>query len=249
MTERMAMMGQEQAFGNNAAPLNGVITGRPMFASVDVQLGQGEEMIADAGAMLWMDASMQVTTEMRGGCFQAIGRECAGESCCINTFAGPGKVGLGFDLPGDMLPFAVAPGAGWILSKGAFIGGTNNITVSARFAGCFACLCSGEGPFLTKITCEEGLGMFYAGGYGAITRHDIPAGQQFFVDNGLFFASNDKTKINIGIVGGAKGMCCSGEGVVMKFWGPTSIYTQSRDESIFDPAKKYGQSNDPNDRG
>ena len=40
-----------------------------------------------------------------------------------------------------------------------------------------------------------------------------------FVDNGLFFACHEKTKIKIGTIGGMKAFCCSGEGFVMKFYG------------------------------
>jgi uncharacterized protein (AIM24 family) len=118
----------------------------------------------------------------------------------------------------------------------SFICGTSNLNVSARFAGCCACLFSDEGPFLTKVTCENNApGIFYAGGFGAIKRHDLHAGQVLFVDNGMFFAAEQKTKIEIGMVGGVKATCCSGEGLVMKFYGPCTIFTQSRDPSLFDP--------------
>ena len=36
-------------------PLNGFISGRPMFASVDVYLAPGQKVLADGGAMTWMD--------------------------------------------------------------------------------------------------------------------------------------------------------------------------------------------------
>ena len=109
-----------------------------------------------------------------------------------------------------MLPFAVNPNFGWILSRGSFICGSANINVSSlslspllpllsctslfcsridfffsflvsflltcwllkqvssRFAGCGAACCSGEGPFLTRVTCKQGDGIFYAGGFGSI---------------------------------------------------------------------------------
>jgi len=227
----------------NDALLKGVVSGRPMFGSVDVYLTGGQEVVADGGTLLWMDSSLQMSTGMSGGgCCSGCARECAGESCCLNTYKGDGKVGFGMTLPGDIMTFAVTPDSGWILSKGAFIAGTNNIKISARFAGCCACLFSGEGPFLTRVTTKDPYGMFYAGGYGAVTRHDIPTGQMFLVDNGLFFAANDKQKIAVTFFGGMHGWwsgCkaanCSGEGLVMRFWGPCVIFTQSRDPAIFDP--------------
>jgi len=220
--------------------LCGVVSGRPMFASVDVQLESKQKVVADAGSLLWMDGNIQMETNIFGGCCSGIGRECAGESCCLNTYSAPdggsGKVGLGFTLPGDMMSFGVTPGGGWILSRGAFVAGTPNIKISAKFIGCCACLFSGEGPFLTHVSSlNTSNGMFFAGGFGSIVRHDIPPNQVFFVDNGLFFAAHEKTKIAITPLGGLKTCCCSGEGLVMKFVGPCVIFTQSRDPSIFKP--------------
>lgn len=221
--------------GQERPILKSVVSGRPMFASVDIELDNGEKVVGDAGAMTWMDENIQIETEMKDGLGASLCRVLANESCCLNTFTGPGRVGFSFDLPGDMVAFAVNPDYGWILSKGAFICGSPNIKVSGRFAGCCACCLSGEGPFLTRVTSANGPGVFYGGGFGSITRHDIPPGQVFFVDNGLFFAANDKTKIQIGLVGGVKATCCSGEGLVMKFYGPCTIFTQSRDPSLFLP--------------
>jgi uncharacterized protein (TIGR00266 family) len=215
--------------------LRGIVSGRPMFASVDVDIASPQKVVADAGSLLWMDGELQMETNMFGGCCQGLGRECAGESCCMNTYSGTGKIGFGFPLPGDMMSFGVVPGGGWILSRGSFVAGTSNINISAKFIGCCACLFAGEGPFLTHVYSKTGNGMFFAGGFGSIVRHDIPAGQIFYVDNGLFFAAHEKTKIRITPLGGIKTFCCSGEGLVMKFVGPCVIFTQSRDPTIFKP--------------
>jgi len=84
--------------------------------------------------------------------------------------------------------------------------------------------------FLTKVYITEGnSGMFYAGGYGAITRHEIPAGKTLFLDRGLFFAANDKTEFSLGCPGGCWGCYFGGEGLVMKFAGPRVIFSQNRD--------------------
>jgi len=224
--------------------LRGIVSGRPMFASVDVDLQEGQQVLADGGSLLWMDGGMPMETECVGGLLNSIGRCCAGESCCLNRYTGPGKISLGFSLPGDMMCFAVGPGAGWILSKGAFVAGSNNITITARFAGLCACIFSGEGPFLTHITCKDGQGMFYAGGFGSIRRHDIAAGQVFIVDHGLFFAAHEATRLSVAPIGGLKTTCCSGEGIVMRFNGPCTIFTQSRDPSLFNPIPEAAQVGD-----
>jgi uncharacterized protein (TIGR00266 family) len=225
------------------------VKGRPAFAFVDLFLKPGQNVIADAGAMLWMDGGVPIETGCFGGCCASCMRTLAGESCCFNKFSHPGResagdspvrVSFGFDLPGDMLPFGVQENKGWVLTRKAFVVGTENVVVSARFAGCMACCFSGEGPFLTKVTVSRGEGMFFAGSYGALERHEIDVGKVFFVDTGLFFAAKQDVKIGIGLAGGIKTCCCGGEGFVMKFNGPAVIYTKSRDPSIFDEGPNAG---------
>jgi len=232
--------------------LRGVINDRPAFAHVDIDLQAGQKIMADGGAMIWMDGKIPINTTC-GGCYAACWRTCAGESCCQNTFTGPGRVAFSFKLPGDMLPFGVAPGAGWILSSGAFVAGTMNCSVSSRWSSCTACICGGESPFITKITSNDGQNaMFYAGGYGAITRHEIPEGKTFCLDNGLFFAANENINFELGLPGGPIGWCYGGEGWVLKFRGPCVVYSQNRDPAIWRkilrprPKKNKKQNGAPN---
>jgi len=224
-------------------PLQGKVSGGPMFGSVSVYLRADESVIADAGTLLWMDADLQMSTEIFGSCCQGCARRCSGESCCMNRYTGPqgGLVAFSFPLPGDLVPFAVTADYGWIVNQGGFVAGTENLKVSARFVGCCAaCACEDqeEGLFMTKVTLKkdaESTGLFYAGGYGAIHRNDIGEGKVFYVDNGYFFAGKHTQKIRIAIVGGIKSFCAGGEGMVMKFTGPCTIFTQNRNPSIFKP--------------
>lgn len=223
--------------------LKGVVSGRPMFGSVDIDLNANQTVVGDGGTLLWMQQGMKMETEIFNGCMAGCGRACAGESCCMNKYTAlqPSKIGFGFPMPGDMMGFAVVPGGGWVLAQGAFIAGTENLHISGRFAGCCATAFAGTGAFLTHVTVKEGSGMFYAGNFGAITRHDIGPGQVFLVDDGLFFAAHESTHIGIQLLGGLKTALCSGEGFVMRFVGPASIFTQNRDPKIFKRAQQQNQ--------
>jgi len=140
------------------------------------------------------------------------------------------------DLPGDMLPFGVLPGPGngWVVAAGSYVCGAANLRVTARFAGCGPCICGEVKPWLCKVTLQgEGSGMFWAGGYGALTRHDIPAGKTMLLDNGLFFAANELINIGLGLPGGCISCFCGREGIVMKFTGPCVIYSQNRSPAIW----------------
>jgi len=196
--------------------------------------------------MIWMDGHVKVDTKCND-CCDGCWRQCAGESCCVNYYTGPaggGAVTFALDLPGDMLPFGVLPrpGNGWVVAAGAYVCGSDNLSVSARFAGCQAWCCGDTKPWLCKVTLnqedkdgkqETRPGMFWAGGYGALTRHDVPAGKSLFLDNGLFFAANELVDIGLGLPGGCISCCFGGEGVVMQFKGPAVVYSQNRSPAIW----------------
>jgi len=221
--------------------LNGFFAGKPMFASVDVYLDESRpKVVADAGSLLWMDSGIEMQTGIVGSCCDGYWRSLAGESCCQNTYTGTGKVGLGFVLPGDMVHFLVTKGKdnGWMLSPGAFICGSPNTQVTAKWGGC----CAGQmedAAFLTVVRVkegEEGPGSFFAGGYGGINRHIIEAGNSLIIDNGLFFATSSKGRLRVTWFGSSLTSCAfGGEQLGMIFQGPAVVYTQNRDPSIFKP--------------
>jgi len=154
----------QQAFSDPSMLLNVSIENRPSFAHAKVFLAEGQEVLADWGSLLWMDGAMRMETWCHGGLWKAWWRVCAQEHCCQNKYtAAPGgsEIAFGDDLPGDILPFAVTPGNGWILSHGAFLCGTTNIRVDARFAGCLTCCFGGEGPFFSRITVDDKAGLFF----------------------------------------------------------------------------------------
>jgi len=226
----------QQSFSDPSTLLNVSIENRPSFAHAKVFLAEGQEVLADWGSLLWMDGAMRMETWCHGGLWKAWWRVCAQEHCCQNKYtAAPGgsEIAFGDDLPGDILPFAVTPGNGWILSHGAFLCGTTNIRVDARFAGCLTCCFGGEGPFFSRVTVDDKAGLFFAGGYGQIQRNEVPEGKTLLVHAGMFFASNEKMNIGVGWPGGCCSFLFSGEGWVMKFQGPCVVYTQNRDPDYF----------------
>jgi uncharacterized protein (AIM24 family) len=233
---------------NNGVDINNLmiyqLKGKPAFGYVDIHMKAGQRVVADAKSLLWLHSQIEEpTTEIYGSLLQGCARSCSGEHCCMNTYtskADNALLSLSFDLPGDTLSFMCTPGNGWILTRGAFIAGNDTLDVTARFSGVCACLLSDEGPFLTRVKCSEGqdAGVFIAGGYGALVRHDIPAGKVLFVSRGLFFAAHESTKFKIGLAGGLKNLCCTGGGaIVMKFYGPSVVYTQSRNPADWNPYK------------
>lgn len=245
--------GQKGEVAGNNNDINNVllyeIKGKPAFAYADIHLKPSQRIVTDANHMLWMNRSIDSpTTECYGGCGDAIWRSCAEESCCFNTYTnnsqGNQKISVGYNDPGDILAFGVAEGSGWIMSQGVFIAGTDNLDIRGKCAGCcgLGTAIGDEGFILTHVrmnkNAETPTGVFLAGGYGAIVRHDIPPQQVLFISRGLFFAAHEDTKIQIGIAGGLKNACCSGAAIVMKFYGPATVYSQSRNPESWNPAKR-----------
>jgi len=229
-----------------AQHLIGLITGRPMFGSVDVEVAQDQKIVTNGRTLLWMDGHIPMQTEMYNDLWAAAGRKCAGDACCLNIYNGPGKIGFGFELPGDLMSFTVVQGGGWVTSHRSFICGTSNLRIGGKFVGCCAMCFAGEGLFLTQITIDKehdvykgNYGMFYAGGFGAITRHDIGPGQVFMVSHGHFFAAHESTKLNMGTIGNWMTCMCTENGIVMKFYGPCVVFTQNRDPTMFDKASNH----------
>lgn len=206
------------------------VVGRPSYATVEVKLQDGQEINAESGAMAYMDGTVDMETSSQGGMIGGLKRKLTGESFWVNTFKGPGMVALATNMPGDIIAMDVSasPSGGWIMTKDAFIGGTTNVKVSSKWGG-FKSMFGGEGAFLTHVSSEEGDGLFFAGGYGHIKKHEIPQGKEFVVDNGLFFATQESTKFKTSKVGGKKSFILGGEGLVMRFFGPCTVFTQSRD--------------------
>ena len=203
------------------------ILGGEMFSTVAIDLKVNQEVLAEAGSMAFMDGTIVMKTTTGGGFMKGLKRSFSGESFWQNTFTGPGKLTLANNLPGDTETFKIAPNEGWILTRDAYIGGTTNIEVSTKWGG-FKTLFSGEGALLTHVKAVNSDGLFFAGSYGALKKHEIAEGEEFTVDNGLFFACPEGTNFKMSKIGGWKSFFLGGEGVVLRFFGPAVVFTQSR---------------------
>jgi len=249
---------EEKTYG-----LTSRIENSPSFAHVSVTLNNEDTgVVGDNGAMLWQNATgdgLNIDTGCHnGGCCAGYWRGTyAGEHFCMNKYTGTGEIAFGFDLPGDIVPFTCSSESGWYISKGSFICGTSNLVVSAKWAGCYAFCCSGEGGMLTWVHANSNgdANMFYAGGFGEIRKQAVPSGMTLYVNNGLFFAAPDDMCMEIAVAGGCCTTAClySGEGWVMTFEGPTTVFTQNRDPDVFlallnpAPAKQAGNDEDGGD--
>jgi len=203
---------------------------QPSFAVARFLLGPNEPMRAESGAMMAMAADTQIQAKAEGGMMKSLKRAAlGGESFFITTLtAGPagGWVDLAANLPGDLSVLEVVPGQPWLLSKGAFLGAPQSVTIDTQFQG-MKMFAGGEGAFLCQA---DGQGPLVISSYGAIDRFTLAEGQTVVVDSGHFVAAhaNVQYQLRRAAQGGLMQSMKSGEGLVFEFMGPGEILMQSR---------------------
>jgi len=202
------------------------------YAQANVTLGPDESVRAEAGAMVMMDADVQIKTEARGGLLKSLSRSVLGqESFFVNTFvAGPNgsSMAVAPSLPGDVIVMQLDR-QDLIVQSGSYLAGAATIEVETKWGGARSFF-GGEGLFMLRCS---GSGPLIISSYGSIHRMTIPAGQQLVVDTGHIVAFDSTMTFNVQKAGSWKSTVFGGEGFVCKFTGPGELYTQTRSPAAF----------------
>ena len=204
---------------------------------VTVDLATGQTVIAEAGAMMFMDDDIQMdtTTGTEGGLLgkaMSVGkRALTGESLFMTTFTNhgpvPRTVAFASPYPGKMIPMDLDRlGGHLICQKDAFLCGSSNIDVGIAFQKRLGTgLLGGEGFILQKLT-GRGTAIVHAG--GSMLYRELSVGQRLRVDTGCLMAMGRGVGYDIEFVGGIKNMVFGGEGLVFAtLTGPGPVWLQS----------------------
>ena len=208
---------------------------------VEVELDPGETVIAEAGAMNWMEdgisfeAKMGDGSEAQGGFFgKLLGagkRAISGESIFMTHFTneGSGKKHVAFaaPYPGHVLPIDLATlQAGELLcQKDAFLCAALGTKIGIAFnkrlgAGFFG----GEGFILQRL---QGDGMAFVHAGGAVVKKELH-GETLRVDTGCLVAFTQGIDYDIERAGSLKSMFFGGEGLFLAtLQGTGTVYLQS----------------------
>ena len=200
------------------------IDGNPDQGDLTVELGVGETVLAEAGAMSRMSAHLQVEAKLLGGLLPALARKFAGgESLMIShyTASTPGRVSFSPHYPGTICVRQIE-GVPLNLTAGSFLACTPDVTLSTRFGGLKA-LFSGEGAFVIQAA---GQGILFFTSYGTVVERDVQG--SITVDTGHVVAWEPSLDYEISGMGGLKQTLLSGEGLVMNFHGNGKLYLQTR---------------------
>ena len=200
-----------------------------VMQALQIQLRQGEEVFAEAGAMLYMGPGIELQAKMQGGLMKGLMRKfLAGESMFMSIFrcnAPSGNMALANPIAGKIFPIELR-GNTILAERNAFLCGVGNIDLSIAFTKRFgAGLFGGEGFILQKFT-GQGLLFLHAG--GNMLEFNLAPGEQLRVDTGCIVSMADSVQYDIQFVGGFRNALFGGEGLFYAtLTGPGHIVLQT----------------------
>ena len=208
---------------------------------VEVTLDPGETVIAEAGAMMYMTAGIEMQTvfgdpSSSGGFWNKVvsagKRVMTGESLFMTTFnntRSQGREHIAFAAPymGRITPMHLDQmGGELICQKGAFLCGAKGIQVSIAFQKKIGVgLFGGEGFIMQRLK-GDGIALVHAG--GALMHRVLGPGEQLKLDTGCIMALGPSVQYDIQFIGGVKNTLFGGEGLfIATVTGPGPIWLQS----------------------
>lgn len=208
---------------------------------VEVELDPGETVIAEAGAMNYMEDGITFETKMgdggkpEGGFWDKLKnvgkRVLSGTSIFMthftNTATEKRKVGFAAAFPGKVIPVNLGETDGCLLAQRAsFLCAAKGTCLDIAFTKKFgAGFFGGEGFILQKLT---GDGMVFLHACGTIVKRELQVGQTLRIDTGCLVAMSQSVKYDIEQAGNLKSMFFGGEGLFLAtVQGPGTVWMQS----------------------
>lgn len=200
-----------------------------VMQALQITLHPGEEVFAEAGAMLYMGPGMELQAKMQGGIVKGLMRKfLAGESLFMSTFrctSGSGHMALANPVAGKIIPIEMK-GQTMLAERNSFLCGIGNLDLSIAFTKRFgAGLFGGEGFILQKYT-GQGLLFLHCG--GNILQFDLQPGETLRVDTGCIVGLAGTVNYDIQFVGGFRNALFGGEGLFYAtLTGPGHVILQT----------------------
>ena len=197
---------------------------------------QNRSFFADAGALLSMTSSITIDSSLKGGIMGGLARKLLrGETFFFLTLkaeGGDGEALLAPPPPGEILFLDMDGSTDLFVQKGSFLAAENTIRLETKTQNLMQGLFSGEGFFITRIA---GHGKLALNTFGAMHQVEVPAGQEYIVDNGHLVAWSATTayKLEKASRRGWIPSIFAGEGFVCRFKGPGTVYIQTRNPRAF----------------
>ncbi|TWJ09352.1 TIGR00266 family protein [Altererythrobacter ishigakiensis] len=209
---------------------------------VEIELDPGESAVAEAGAMVWKDACVDMHTVFgdgsggEGGDFMgkllgAGKRLVTGESLFTTVFThqgqGKAKVAFASPTPGTILPIKLdSVGGTLICQKDSFLAAARGVEIGVAFQQrMMTGLFGGEGFIMQKLS---GDGWVFVQMGGTLVERELAPGEELHVDTGCVAAYTSSVDMDVTRVGGVKTMLVAGEGIFFaRLRGPGKVWIQS----------------------
>jgi uncharacterized protein (TIGR00266 family) len=210
---------------------------------VEIELDPGESAVAEAGAMMYKDAAVNMDTifgdgsakSQGGGLFDKLmgagKRILTGESLFITVFthrgSGKAKVAFAAPFPGNIIPMSLAHAGGTLIcQKDSFLCAAKGVSIGIHFQRkILTGLFGGEGFIMQKL---EGDGMVFMHAGGTIVERQLQPGEVLHVDTGCIVALEPSVAFDIEQAGNIKTALLGGEGLFFAVLrGPGKAWLQS----------------------
>ncbi|MCZ4340906.1 TIGR00266 family protein [Sphingomonadaceae bacterium G21617-S1] len=209
---------------------------------LEIELDPGESAVAEAGALVWKDASITMTTVFGDGSGGADGgfmgkllgagkRLITGESLFTTVFThqGSGKARVAFasPTPGAILPIKLDEiGGSLICQKDSFLAAAKGVSIGVHFQRrVMTGLFGGEGFVMQKL---DGDGWVFVQMGGTVVERELKAGEELHVDTGCLAALTPSVDFDLITAGGVKSVLFGGEGLFFaRLRGPGKVWIQS----------------------
>ncbi|MDB5453471.1 MAG: hypothetical protein JWO33_2049 [Caulobacteraceae bacterium] len=209
---------------------------------LEIELDPGESAVAEAGALVWKDATVEMTTVFGDGSGGAgagfmgklLGagkRLVTGESLFTTVFThtGSGKARVAFaaPTPGAILPLNLGElGGTLICQKDSFLAAARGVSIGVQFQRrIMTGLFGGEGFIMQRL---DGDGWVFVQMGGTVVERELAPGQELHVDTGCLAAYTPSIDFDLVMAGGVKSMVFGGEGAFFaRLRGPGKVWIQS----------------------
>jgi uncharacterized protein (AIM24 family) len=178
---------------------------------VEIMLDPQETVVAEAGAMMYMDSAIEMDTvfgdgsgregkDLKGKLFSAGKRVFTGESLFMTTFTnrGAGKKCVAFaaPYPGKVVSFDLMDFGGVLIcQKDAFLCAAKGISIGIAFQKKIGVgLFGGEGFIMQKL---EGDGLAFMNAGGTIIKKDLAPGETIKLDTGCLVAMTQSVNYDV----------------------------------------------------
>ena len=207
---------------------------QPESAIARVSLDAGEELVAQAGAMIAMSGSINSSTTLRkgkgGGVMGGLKRMVAGESLFLSVFRSPtdgNTIWIAPRLIGDLLIYEMK-GQDLVVQATSYLACSSQVDLDVGFQG-FKTLFSGESIFWLTFS---GHGVALLASFGGI--YEVPVDGEYIVDTGHIVAFEKSLDFSISKASSSLiGSFLGGEGLVCRFKGKGKVYCQTHNPGAF----------------